>query len=704
MAISFGQRFMFEDGPVGAALPMSWTSVSLIPDRKQNVMIDSRRTGITYLERKLNGPTKAVLPYAVIVACIGMIFFILGQVKAVRVGDGSEYYALFLAWRDGRRPWMTPETFLQYEEFYARSGIEALLSSEWLAQAFPSLRVGETADFNHFWFYSLLAVVVYQLAAVVGLTLSVHASFVLLHLITMVIAASVAYYLYRLRGVVVLFTMTFLSPILWFTNKVHVEFFTFTLSTTAVALIGKKHYLAGSFLLAIVSTQNLSFSIVAALPFAYRTIMLRRQRYSGVEILLAVTTSVVVVLHPAYFFFRYGVVTPQLYAGGASLRGGLGDFYVWLLDPDLGLLPYWPLGLVTILAGLVFIFRDGAFIFRLAHDNSFFLIFLCMFFAVNVYAHSSTTNLNSGGTSGPARYSLWYLPILFPLLVFVAKRCCLKRFPSVVAFLAVVAGGLFNFALSQPTKSESYSTPSWLSLLIQTHFSGLYSPPPEVFAERFSGEGEGVQALQPLAVVGPDCRKVLVFPELERVTILVPPECVIDEGKLQQLVSLLATSKSGSEPFYFSMSKEQREASLLTLVEGQYDVGLDGRGNFALGAGWSDPEDFGIWSDGPVVELVLPCSFSAVGVESNRMELALNLLPFGDQVISVQTSTREILVAHLSGESGLSLSLDEADCDRLAIGLTIAISNPTAPAELGVSRDVRELGVALTHFDVKYVR
>ncbi|MCK9912270.1 hypothetical protein MXD81_24160, partial [Microbacteriaceae bacterium K1510] len=52
-----------------------------------------------------------------------------------------------------------------------------------------------------------------------------------------------------------------------------------------------------------------------------------------------------------YYFARYGVVTPQVLAGGATPGLYLNIWYIWLIDPDIGLFPNWPFGLLLLGAG-----------------------------------------------------------------------------------------------------------------------------------------------------------------------------------------------------------------------------------------------------------------------------------------------------------------------------------------------------------------
>jgi hypothetical protein len=318
---------------------------------------------------------------------------------------------------------------------------------------------------------------------------------------------------------------------LWFFDKVHAELFVYCLVLSAVIFIYSKRYLPGSFLLALASTQNPSFAIVATIPFIYSFVAQRASRYYNfVEILLIAGTPLAILAHPVYYFLRFVVPTPQLLAGGASLGGNLSSFYIWLLDPDLGLLPNWPLGSMFILVAIaLFFFSKNK---KNLLSNKPFLLFFASFLLINLYAHSSTTNLNSGATPGLARYALWYLPLLFPVILYVLDRFPAKKVISypLIATAAIIS--IFSIVNNNPKKHEQYQKPSYLSRFIQTKLPLLYNPPPEVFAERFSGCGEKINSLNPRGILGPDCRKLLIYSGPNRTIVTAPAHCTIDKGKL----------------------------------------------------------------------------------------------------------------------------------------------------------------------------
>lgn len=499
--------------------------------------------------------------YLWIALAITSIFLALDHLHPQRVGDGSEYYGMFFAWAENHRPWMTSAAFDAYGRLVSEGHISSMVGKEALINAFPQLRLGNTADFNHFWLYSLLAFLASKIVPLAAANNDPHRAFLALHFLLLLCTTSVAFRLYRLNGLIAFSLMTFASPVLWFLDKVHTELFTYCLASLAVMFLLDKRYLMSALMLAVASTQNPSFSLIAFVPFAYRLFISRAQPLTLTEVTLSIGTTLAVLVHPAYYFTRYGIPTPQLLVGGASLGGNLSTFYIWLIDPDIGLFPNWLVGVALLSVTICFAFKRKNFSLQ---GKKFPGLFFAIYFLVNFYAHSSTTNLNSGATPGVARYALWYLPAFFPLVfdaVSTFPRSARLMAPGLIGLAALsVASILAN----NPRKPESYSTPTRLSYAIQSKASFLYDPPPEVFLERYSGVGEAVYGYDPRGVLGPDCRKLLIYPGSGRGKIMVTPRCQVDERKLTQVADLLAAHDTVGQPFYHRLDNREFSESRLS--------------------------------------------------------------------------------------------------------------------------------------------
>jgi hypothetical protein len=640
----------------------------------------------------------AYAPYFLIAFCFGLIFFTLSKLTAVRVGDGAEYYALYYAWRDTLRPWMSPASFASYQELVGLYDYVGMVPADQLAEAFHSLRVGVTSDFNHFWFYSFLAFSLEAPLQVIGVSLGAHKSFLLLHYTLLLCLFITLFRLYRWRGLSAGIIMTLLSPMVWYMDKVHTELFTFVFTLLAVAFVHRRLYLTGALCLAMASTQNISFALIAFFPFFYRIIMLREKRFSTFEVISAISTALLVLVHPTYYFFRYGVPTPQFLAGGASLGGNLSTIYIWLFDPDLGLLPFWPIGIVTIALSLfIFYTRKVGPASSKQEGGIFFCFFILVFLMVNLYANASTTNLNSGASPGPARYALWYLPLFLPAVLYVLSNLGGRKILLFIWITALALSAWLSVLIYDPRETEKVATPSYLSLFIQTNFSELYSPPYEVFSEKYSGFGE---QFVPRAILGPDCRKLLIYPESNIDKVTASYKCFVDESSLKVAVDSLINDHSGVRPFYTWLNNDEIFSLLLRLSPGVYGVGQGRNGNFIMGPGWSGLEDFWVWSDGREAKLSLPCNSQQFYYGRDRLSLRLVVRPFGKQYLTVKHQGRVVYRDTVSSESEINIDLKPGTCKSSSIDLEFYIANPRSPLELGQSDDIRKLGIALLRYSL----
>lgn len=195
---------------------------------------------------------------AIILGLLGL-FLLLLLLYPTRVGDGSEYYAMYFAWKDTFRPFMTEPSWSEVGRLADSESIRYFVPLEFLKNAFPALKLGSTADFNHFWFYSFLAALISNFFSLLGIKLSPHISFLILHLIMFLFPCILARRYFGCPGLLAVLLLTFFSPILWFIDKVHTEFFTYCLSLSAVIFSLRQKYITAAFFLSIASTQNISF-------------------------------------------------------------------------------------------------------------------------------------------------------------------------------------------------------------------------------------------------------------------------------------------------------------------------------------------------------------------------------------------------------------------------------------------------------------
>lgn len=644
---------------------------------------------------------RGLLGYLLALAAAAVIYVLATKaLTPTRVGDGTEYYAMYLAWTTTHRPFMTPNAWAALNQLAESHSILYFVPTSQLFAQFPQLHLGSTADFNHFWLYSLLAASVGKVCAVVGSPVGPHNAFLLLHSLLFGLVLALAYRVDRWGGLATVVVLTILSPMVWYIDKVHTESFTYCfVAAAAVALCGQRYFLS-SVLLATASTQNVSFAAIAVVPLILALFNGGfRQRFTLVQLVAAAAAALLALLHPAYYFFRYGSIDPQLVAGGAAIGGNLRNFYVWLVDLDIGLFPNWPLG-VFLMAALLGTFSWKLFARDVRPASSAgtrlgrrrYLIFCACYLVVNLFAQSSTEKLNSGATPGLARYATWYIPLFYPAL-----RSVLVNFPrirlatvgGIAKLVCLVLGASvclgYTYAFQRPQLPESgYVQPSPASRFVQTHWPGAYDPPPEIFAKRYSGIGEAPELATALAVIGPDCRKILV--EKGPGLAYGLAGCGFDERRVSALLRTgsLAGIQRGS---YIHLTDEQAQNLLVPCPDAIVFSHRDNATDLML-RGFSAAEPWGRWSDGQHASILCMSTGERTAVitahgfapkgGAQRMMVAANNGP--QFSFSFDASTREVEVP-ITADKGKQLKL------------VFSFPDATSPHKLRLSEDQRELAI-----------
>lgn len=637
---------------------------------------------------------KAIL-IALVIAVVALRLLLM--LSPQRVGDGSEYYALFLAIQAGHRTFMTEGAWTAYEHLYANSHILGLVNPHDLQGTFPSLiQKSGGADFNHFWFYSALVALTTGWLTFFGV--SVHTCFLVFHALLL---AALTYIAARTFGKTCLIAAAIVllgSPIIWFIDKVHTEFFTFCCISIGTLLFCRQRYFAAAVWLALASTQNISIGATAVFLLAVGAWKLRRSRWSFQDVVLTVLALALVTIHPIYYFFRIGVIDPQLLAGGAHIGSNLRNIYIWIADPDVGLIPNWPASLLILAMAAV------AAVTAKIRPERLSLAYVAIFLATNLYAQSSTENLNSGATIDIARYATWYIGLFIPCLAFALNalmtRCgwLLKGVVALV-LLTITAASAIHF---RPSLHESYLAPTRLSAWIQKRLPTLYNPPPQIFADRNTG---GVRLPASYAILGPGCRKVLVVVEAGvPVTPLARETCGLDLARLParilqpgQLPELLPDGRSWA---YMVLSDAEREQARPTMeLNHTYEAGIDQPSTgYFLVDGWWSRETWGVWSSSEHPRL----SAKVAGCPPNGLQIALEVVAFvGPEHpklnVQIDSADRALYSDTLNNPGPMTLSVD-VPCSALTKGrldLTFSINGQRSPQELGLSEDSRVLGLGL---------
>jgi hypothetical protein len=225
---------------------------------------------------------------------------------------------------------------------------------------------------------------------------------------------------------------------------------------------------------AIAATQQSTLSIPAVLLLAVGLLRSRRDWRT------ALAAAAFLAMPAAYYMLRIG--QPSLLLGMQNW-GAIGFHRASSLfvDPDIGLLPSWPVGVLLILLTV------AALVMRRTRLLAVAVLAFCVLEATLV---SMQTNWNSGGTITILRYATYFIP---PLAVCGAVALCamVGRRPRMQAGVAAALLTLlvwyharWNWPVFYPHQTESYTGRTPFSNWLYTHHPSWYDPDAEVFVER----------------------------------------------------------------------------------------------------------------------------------------------------------------------------------------------------------------------------
>jgi hypothetical protein len=437
----------------------------------------------------------------------GLAFICLVQPgPVVRSGDSLEYVAMLVSWAEFSRPYVTSDSVRTMEKRLGQApepGESAFFSS--LEERFPSLlKNGKEMDLPHFWLYSLAAAVFYHPLRL--LSLNIGLAFMLLHLLVVAVGFLVVRRSLGRTAGLGLLLIVFFSPLIWFVNKVHVELFTVILVCVGAALLAAEDWAGSALSLALASTQNPPFAILAGLVFllgfSRRKWGLLRDRWPIWAAAFGLAAA-----QPTYYLLRLGILNPVVATGAARMDRdvfSLRRMFSFLVDPDIGLFANWPVALLLILF----------FAYQAARKRAGFRgatwAFLAASLPVLLWSQSRSLNLNHGGTYLISRYALWYLYIFFLILWQLGLSLQDAAGAAKRAWLAAgLLVGVVTLVQFWPSRPEEYLRPTRISQWLYSRCPGIYDPMPEIFTERYRRIEENLPE-DVWAVSNPTGSKILV--------------------------------------------------------------------------------------------------------------------------------------------------------------------------------------------------
>ncbi len=424
---------------------------------------------------------------------MAIVFFLISQSPARRVGDGAEYMGMAYAISTGHSPALSPTEWTATSNFL--NSFNAASTFPGSLQKYPEfLNAAHGQNFAHFWMYSALAAPGVALSRLLGL--NANWSFVLVNLPLYLLAAWLALRKLGLAGTWFLF----LSPIIWWLDKAVTETFTFSLLSIAFLLLEEAPWWS-LVCLGFAADQNPPIALV--IPIVFIAALLRdRSRLRNRKMWIGTVAAVLIaILHPIFYETQLGVITPESLTTVHWQIPSLAIVLAPITDLNMGLLVDFPLFIVglVIATGLVVRRRWRDVVTPETGAAIAAAIIFLLSFAQN-------TQINTGGTPSLNRYDLWLIPLLIPVLLICFRQDPRRMFRW---FMPVaVLSSVLSFAAYQPSKPENPAgtIPSRLASYVWAHYPDLDNPVPGVFFAREAHSG--VETISPVGT--PTCSKVLL--------------------------------------------------------------------------------------------------------------------------------------------------------------------------------------------------
>jgi len=401
-----------------------------------------------------------------IVALAGILALVLIAGSPQRlVGDGREYLAQAINFASLHGPALRPADIDDVQAEMSR--FDSSLAG-WNIRGATIADSHRNRDFQHFWFYALLATPGIWITRLLHLPPTI--AFTGLNLVLLGIALWVALPRIGAAASVLLFA----SPIVWWIDKAHTEMFTFALLVIAFALLEEQPWwsivAAGAAAIQNPPIAAVMFLVCVAIVLRNRSAVTDRRVIAG-----AAAGILLALLHPVYTFMHHG--TPSLLLSATRSRmTSVASLSAVVSDPTVGLVGNFPMLLLVFAAAAFALLRRGSR--RLLSPATGVAIASA---AVFLFSFSRTTNIHHGGTPSLSRYAIWLIPLVVPFLAGMERTGSTRwRWFLWTAALTSAAISLVAFHPSVPQNSRE---PTTLATFLWTRHPAWNNPLPEVFSE-----------------------------------------------------------------------------------------------------------------------------------------------------------------------------------------------------------------------------
>ncbi len=389
-----------------------------------------------------------------------------------RYGDGMEYFMM----TESLFNHLTPEA--QRTDIVSLTRLQQKYPISHLANAVSGyFRISDNRSYcYHFWLYPLFALPAKSILHVFRLdewkALQITNSLLLVFaLCNFAIIANLSDSQKLQFSLLALF-----CPAFWFLRWPHPEIFSYSFVIISLAYMSKSNWQLATLSAAIASVQNQPLVILVVFLWI-KGVLYTRGHW---KYLLVLSLAAAPVFAPA-FFYRTTSGTCSVLLHTAASAGNISPYKTSELffDLNIGMLPYIPF---TLLLAAWSIGRDIMVKKRITLNLQLILIVVIM-----MALCTATLNWNHG-TSGPSRYVIWMLPLVF-FIVVAQNTSAFTSAPSRILYasllwlaiamqmILVCCGGGFR-------PEETHGHHSYLARFILNHVPALYNPSEEIFIER----------------------------------------------------------------------------------------------------------------------------------------------------------------------------------------------------------------------------
>lgn len=463
--------------------------------------------------------------YILIVFSFIVLFAMAKVVTPNRYGDGFEYLYMQQAFQNHFTPDVNTIDISDMQELSNANNTPP--PSDSYSGFFKSYS-GKMYSY-HFWLYPLVCSFFAEILNLFNL--NTFRSMQITNAIFFIISLWVSYFYLNFdnRKKIILISLLSINPVLWYLTWTHPEVFSYSLIVISLCFYSNKKYKLAMLFSALAATQNPPL-LILNMFYLYEYFKLNYKRKNFKDWCLALLSCLPIVLPNIFYLINFGTLNLITRTGGAGIEYlSFQKLYDQFFDLNIGLLPYIPL--ITFLFFYIII--------KTIIEKKYMLLLWPSMIILMMLLSEQTGNWNHG-CAGIIRYNIWILPILlfYILLEVDINKIFFKNF----LFISIIVQStiIYNFGLFNCNIFYTEFTP--MAKFVLNNFPSLYSPDPEIFAERTTHE-DGYKVYNgAIYLDGDDVRKAFInYYQLEKFT---DEFKIIDENYYNQLLLKLSGNKS----------------------------------------------------------------------------------------------------------------------------------------------------------------